>query len=255
MNGVPTSPSEGPVSPSLPLRAQAPLVTYTIIGVTIAVYVLQHLSRLVFGYAPFGMDWLEFFGARINSAILAGQFWRLLTPVLLHGSILHIGFNMYALLSFGTLLEPLMGHRRFLALYLLSALSGNVLSFLFSKGYSIGASTAIFGLVTAEGVFFYRNRRLLGGQARQAIGNILFIVLVNLFLGLSPGIDNWGHLGGLLGGLVFAWFAAPRYRVASATSAEGTFYTVEDETGPWHVRSGAVLVLVFSLLLLLVKFI
>lgn len=255
MSEEPASTSERPVALSLPLRAHAPLVTYTIIGVTIAFYVLQQLSRIFFGYAPFGMDWLTYFGARINSAILAGQFWRLLTPALLHGSILHIGFNMYALLSFGTLLEPLMGHKRFLALYLLSALSGNVLSFLFSGGYSIGASTAVFGLVIAEGVFFYRNRQLLGHQARQAIGNIVFIVIVNLFLGLSPGIDNWGHLGGLLGGLVFAWFAAPRYRVASATSAEGTFYTVEDEIGPGHVRFGAALVLVFSLFLLLVKFI
>lgn len=238
----------------LPLRARTPTVTYMLLGITIFFYVLQQISPIFFGYAPFGLDWLEYFGARINAAILAGQFWRLLTPLLLHGSILHIGFNMYALLSFGTFLEPLMGHWRFLLLYLLAGLSGNVFSFLFSGGYSIGASTAIFGLVIAEGVLLYRNRQLLGKQARRAIGNIVFIVAVNLFLGLAPGIDNWGHFGGLVGGMAFAWFAAPKYRLASAVSPLGSFVRVEDEIGAWHVRFGAALVLIFSFLLLLVKF-
>lgn len=237
----------------LPLRAATPQVTYVLIGVTVAFYLLQQMSIFLFGYAPFGMDWLEYFGARVNAAILSGQFWRLLTPLLLHGSVLHIAFNMYALLSFGSFLEPLLGHWRFLLLYILAGLSGNVFSFLFSRGYSIGASTAVFGLVMAEGIFLYRNRQLLGREAQRSIGNIVFILGVNLLLGLSPGIDNWGHLGGLLGGMMFAWFSAPRYRVASADPC-GTFVRVEDEIGAWHVGFGAALVLIVSFLLLLVKF-
>lgn len=237
----------------LPLRAHMPLVTYILLGVTVFVYLLQALSTWWLGYSPLGMGWLELLGARINSAILAGEFWRLLTPLLLHGSLLHIAFNMYALVIFGTLLEPIFGHGRFLALYLLGGFAGNVLSFLLSSGYSIGASTAIFGLAAAEGVFFFRNRALLGQGARQALGNVVVIILINLLLGLSPGIDNWGHLGGLIGGLLFAWFAAPRYRVVLA--AQGSFATVVDQTGAWHVRLGAAFVLVFFTLLLLVKFV
>jgi membrane associated rhomboid family serine protease len=72
------------------------------------------------------------YGARINEAILAGELWRFLTPALLHGSLPHIAFNMYALLSFGTSLERHFGHGRFFLLYVLGAFTGNVASFLFS---------------------------------------------------------------------------------------------------------------------------
>ena len=155
------------------------------------------------------------YGARFNEAIRMGEVWRFITPVFLHGSIPHIFFNMYALLSIGTFLEKHFGHKRFVLLYFLGAFSGNVFSFLLTgeNGYSVGASTAIFGLVAAELVFFYQNRKLFGSQARQAIGNMVFIIAVNLFIGLAPGIDNWGHVGGLLGGAMFAWFAGPRWEV------------------------------------------
>ncbi len=76
-----------------------------------------------------------------------------------------------------------------------------------------GASTAIFGLIGAEGIFLYQNRKMFAGQFGKAIQNVIFIVVINLFLGLSPGIDNWGHIGGLLGGLIFTWFAGPVWEV------------------------------------------
>jgi rhomboid protease GluP len=152
-------------------------------------------------------------GAKANDAIRAGQLWRFFTPMLLHGSILHIGFNMYALMAFGAGLERRYGHVRFLLLYILSGFAGTVFSFLFSSAYSIGASGAIFGLVAAEGIFLFQNRKLFGTRVRQALNNVIFVVAINLFLGLQPGIDNWGHLGGLMGGLIFAWFAGPRWEV------------------------------------------
>jgi rhomboid protease GluP len=153
-------------------------------------------------------------GARVTELILEGQWWRFITPVFLHGSVTHIFFNMYALLSLGSLLERHFGHGRFVLLYFLGAFAGNVFSFLLTDGYSVGASTAVFGLVAAEVIFFYQNRKLFGSQAKQAIGNAVFIIGVNLFIGLAPGIDNWGHVGGLLGGAMFAWFAGPRWQVA-----------------------------------------
>ncbi|MBI3162185.1 MAG: rhomboid family intramembrane serine protease [Chloroflexi bacterium] len=205
-------PLSQPVRIALP--PAAPTVTHVIIGVTVFVYLLQLASAAIFGYAVYQIGWLEYFGARINDAIRAGQVWRLITPVFLHGSVAHIFFNMYALFSIGSFLERHFGHRRFALLYFLAAFSGNVLSFLLTDGYSVGASTAVFGLAAAQGIFFYHNRELFGGQAKQAISNAVFIIVVNLFIGLTPGIDNWGHMGGLLGGAMFAWFASPRWEVA-----------------------------------------
>jgi len=148
-------------------------------------------------------------GAKINQLIIQGQYWRLLTPMLLHANLAHIGFNMYALFIIGPSLEVYYGHWRFLALYLLGALGGNLLSFYMTPGLSVGASTAIFALVAAEGVFIFQNRSLFGKQARRMLNNVFLIVGVNLLLGLSGGIDNWGHMGGLVTGLAFAWFAGP----------------------------------------------
>lgn len=212
MNNYPpaSSPSTEPPAPPpqavrVSLPRSAPYVTYAIIAVTAIFYVLQLASE-----STLGTDVLVIYGARINEAILAGELWRFLTPALLHGSLPHIGFNMYALLSFGTGLERHFGHGRFLLLYLLGAFAGNVASFLFSSGYSVGASTAIFGLLGAEAVFLIQNRKMFAGQFRSAIGNIIFVAAINLFIiGSLPGIDNWGHIGGLLGGLMFTSFAGP----------------------------------------------
>jgi rhomboid protease GluP len=199
----------------VPMPSLAPTVTYAILGFTVFVYVLQLLSVAVYGYAVYQIDWLELYGARVNDAIRAGELWRFITPVFLHGSIPHVFFNMYALLSIGTFLERQFGHGRFAVLYFLGAFSGNVISFLFAgdNGYSVGASTAVFGLVAAELIFFYQNQKLFGEFARRAMSNAFFIIVVNLLIGLSPGIDNWGHVGGLLGGAIFAWFAGPRWQV------------------------------------------
>ncbi len=154
-------------------------------------------------------------GAKEGDLIRQGQLWRLITPILLHGSLLHIGFNMYALFSFGTGLERRFGHFRFLVLYLLAGFAGNVLSFLFSSGISVGSSTSIFGLIAAEGIFLYQNRKLFGEEAKRAIGNVVTVAVINLALGFSSGgvIDNWGHIGGLLGGLAFTWFSGPIWEV------------------------------------------
>ena len=192
-----------------------PTVTYVILGFTVFVYILQMLSVAIFGYAVYQIDWLEVYGARFNEAIRMGELWRFITPVFLHGSLPHIFFNMYALLSIGSFLERHFGHGRFALLYFLGAFAGNVFSFLLTgeNGYSVGASTAVFGLIAAEVIFFYQNRKLFGGQARRAISNAVFIIAVNLFIGLTPGIDNWGHVGGLLGGAIFTWFAGPFWMV------------------------------------------
>ncbi len=194
---------------NIALPSVLPRVTHTIMGVTIVVYLLQMASQFIFS----GADYPAYFGMKINEAILAGQIWRLITPVLLHGSFMHIGFNMYALFAIGAGMESRMGHLRFLMLYLVGGFAGNVFSFYFAGANSLGASTAVFGLLAAEGVFLYLNKELFGQRAQRALRNIVMVAGVNLFIGLSPGIDNWGHIGGLLGGLIFAWFGGPRWVV------------------------------------------
>ncbi len=198
----------------VPMPQSAPYVTYTIIAITVIFYILQLVSE-----STLGTDILVLYGARINEQILAGELWRFITPALLHGSVPHIAFNMYALFSFGTGLERHFGHGRFFLLYVLGAFTGNVASFLFSSGYSVGASTAVFGLLGAEAIFLYQNRKLFAGQFGRAIQNVIFIAAINLFLGLQPGIDNWGHIGGLLGGLMFTWFAGPMWEVEGIAPA------------------------------------
>ena len=213
-DNIPAGDSSQSVPPPQAVRVSvpqsAPYVTYSIIGVTVFVFILQWLSPLVFHF-----DLPAALFAKSNEYIRAGQLWRLLTPALVHSSITiaHIGFNMYALFVFGVGLERHFGHGRFFLLYVLGAFTGNVMSFLLSSADSVGASTAVFGLIGAEGVFLYQNRRMFAGQFRSAIQNVIFIVAINLFLGLSPGIDNWGHIGGLLGGLIFTWFAGPVWEV------------------------------------------
>ena len=218
----------------------APYVTYSIIGVTVFFYVLQLLSEYLFG-----SDILVIYGARINEAILAGELWRFLTPALLHGSLPHIAFNMYALLSFGASLERHFGHGRFFLLYVLGAFAGNVASFLFTGGsYSVGASTSIFGLLGAEAVFLIQNRKSFPGQFRSAIGNIIFIAAINLFvIGSLPGIDRWGHVGGLVGGLMFTSFAGPLWEIEGVYPA---YHFVDKRSFQAVVLGAAMVILIFG---------
>lgn len=206
----PPAPEQPPLRTDVvrvPLRLPntKPVVTMVILVVTIAVFALQ------MGFEQFtGRDYPALLGMKINEAIRAGEYWRLLTPMLLHGGVMHIAFNMYALYSLGRGLERLYGHTRFLSLYLVAALAGNTASFLLSRNPSLGASTAVFGLIAAQGVTLYLNRKLLGAQARSALGNILFLIVANLLMGFTMGgIDNFGHLGGLAGGAVYALAAGP----------------------------------------------
>lgn len=185
-----------------------PWMTYTLLGITVVIFLLQTASQYLLGG-----DLLAYYGMKVNDFILQGQLWRFITPVFLHGSMLHIGFNMYALYVFGPQLESLYGHWKFLWLYLVSNFGGVVLSFLLTDNASLGASTAIFGLLGANAVFVYQNRRLFGNAADRSLRSMVMVAVVNLLIGMSPRIDNWGHVGGLLAGAALAWFGGPVFQV------------------------------------------
>lgn len=231
------------------LPDRKPIITYALIGLTVVVFIAQSLTETFTGN-----DLLFVYGGKITQLIEAGQFWRLITPILLHGSILHIALNMYALYILGLRLEKYYGHGRFLLLYLLSGFAGNVLSFVLTPSPSLGASTAIFGLFSAEGMFIYQNRRLFGSaRTRQAMINLGVILLINLAYGFAPGsnIDNMGHLGGLLGGVFFAWKGGPILRV----TGQSPFYDIVDTRSTKEILTASLVVLAGFIIIALIPFI
>ena len=209
-NPTPLQPATPPPPPiRVELKFVKPYATYVLLGVTTFIYLLQLAGQYLLK-----VDIVTALGIKVNELIRQGQIWRLITPVFLHGSILHIAFNMYALFLYGREVESRFGHGRFLLLYFLSGYAGNVMSFLLTSSPSLGASTAIFGLLAAEGMFVFQNRPVLGNRANRVLMNVVYIAAINLFIGFTTtGVDNFGHLGGLLGGVLFTWFGGPRWKM------------------------------------------
>jgi membrane associated rhomboid family serine protease len=138
----------------------------------------------------------------LNAPAIAesGQWWRLLTVMVLHGGLIHWAFNSWALWAFGPMLEGLLGRARFLALYVGSGLVGAGASFAFNQTLlGVGASGAIFGLLGALIAYFYRRRQQGGSVPLQSL---LVVLLLNLLIASrSQSIDNLAHVGGFLAGL------------------------------------------------------
>jgi rhomboid protease GluP len=185
--------------------------TYFLLGLIGVVFLGQLASEQLLGG-----DLLAALGAKVNRLIVAGEYWRLVTPIFLHGGLLHFLFNMYALYNLGREVEAFMGTARFVLLFFYAGVAGTVFSLLFTPNPSLGASGAIFGLIGAQGVFLYRNRKLFGERGRRGLQQIIMIALINLAIGLQGNIDNWAHLGGLLGGLALGWALGPAWRVEPA---------------------------------------
>lgn len=151
-------------------------------------------------------------GGNFKPLVEQGEYWRLFTAMFLHGDILHLMFNMYALWALGGTLEMILSRPKFLGLYLLSGLGGSVLStMMLDNTVSIGASGAIFGLVGALIGYVIGHRDMF---RQGALRNLLFIVLINLMWGLQPGsgIDNFGHLGGVISGFLLSFIIKPGRR-------------------------------------------
>ena len=149
-------------------------------------------------YALFQLD---------KPAVAAGEYWRLWSVTLLHGDLIHLGFNMYALYLAGTIVERWYGSLRFLLFYLACAAAGSVASFVFGGNIpSVGASGAIFGLF---GVLLAAGRihHPVDRQSRGIVSQLMFLVVINIVFGFASGgsIDNAAHLGGLAAGL---WLGA-----------------------------------------------
>lgn len=227
-----TPPQEPPPGNSVrvPLPMYNPLWTYIFLGINVLVF----LAMTVSGGSENALVLIRF-GAKYNPLVAAGEYWRLLSAGFVHIGIIHLAFNSYALYSFGMGIEQRYGAFRFPALYLLSALAGNVASFLGPSTLSAGASGAIFGLVGASIAYFlvYRNR--FGQWGRQQLRSVLTVAALNLFLGATiPGIDNRAHIGGLLAGLALGWAYCPDYRVIYSLGKDGSPYQAVDRPRIWR---------------------
>lgn len=155
-------------------------------------------------------------GAKYNPAILQGQYWRFVTPIFLHANLLHVGLNMLNFVVLGVFIERLVGHLRFLLIYIVTGVVSIIASFAFMpQEISVGASGAIFGLVGAYSVFVLVHRRAFRGSGVAALLWLVFIIGVNLSIGLFvQNVDNYAHVGGLLSGCLLGWWFTPFYRLA-----------------------------------------
>ena len=139
-------------------------------------------------------------GILANNAyfIKNGEFYRLFTAMFVHANLLHLFFNMYSLYILGTQVESLIGKLKYLIIFLISGLVGSLMSFVFTTGYSVGASGAIFGLMGSLLYFGYHHRLYLSTIIKS---QIIPLIVINLGIGfMVSGIDNFAHIGGLIGG-------------------------------------------------------
>jgi membrane associated rhomboid family serine protease len=179
-------------------------VTRVLVGLNLAIFVLEIATGGKLGFdlsGAFNSKLIAWGGLQPLEIALRGEYYRLITATFLHGGLLHVALNMYVLWILGSMLEPTLGSGRFAAIYFISGLTASATSYALGPAnqLGVGASGAIFGLLGAWVAFAYRRRGTAFGamQLRQA----LFWVGINFFLGFSiGGIDNFAHLGGLIGG-------------------------------------------------------
>ena len=151
-----------------------------------------------------------------------GYYWTLLSASLLHGGILHILFNMMWLNSLSKIGSAIWGAHRMVIVFVLTGASGFLLSNVVKNAPTVGASCSIFGIMGALIVFGSRR----GGEAGRAMSNQVWAwVIIGLIFGMSmPGINNYGHIGGLLGGFVLGYFFPRRERVPESPQLRWTAY-------------------------------
>lgn len=185
------------------IPAEGYIVTPFLIWINVGVFMLMALTGVDLLH-PASDDLIRW-GANFSPLTLEGQPWRLLSSYFLHIGVIHLVFNMYALLQIGPLLEPILGSRHFATAYLTAGLAGSVGSLWWHEVVlGAGASGAIFGLY---GVFLalLTTNWLNAETRRDLLRSILIFVGYNLVIGLQAGIDNAAHIGGLVAGLLFGY--------------------------------------------------
>ena len=166
--------------------------------ILIALCILVFIAMYIWGRGSEDAVTLLLFGANFRPLVQAGEVWRLATSMFLHIGLVHLVVNMYSLLIIGRQLESFLGKWKFLIVYLGSGIVGSLLSVVVHTSISAGASGAIFGLLGSLLYFGYHYRLYLGTVLKT---QVIPIIILNLLIGfMVPGIDNFCHIGGLVGG-------------------------------------------------------
>jgi len=264
----PPIPADAPRRTPVTLRipAVSPTATYVLIAINVLVFIARAVSVDI-------DDALFSWGANNPLAVFGqGELHRLFSSMFLHASIhlsngqfafqnaLHLILNAYIIYVTGRGIEPLFGHLRFALIYLLGGLAGSIASALLSPPtvYSVGASGAAFAILGAEFVYLYKHRRLLGERGRAQMGSLITLGLVNLAFGILTSlstsgarIDNWGHIGGALGGAALAWFIAPFFLPRRDPTRPDTLIAEDINPLKAHIRTVSMYIAALMLLLII----
>ena len=210
-------------------KDKGPYITYILIAINILLYILPILlgyyNEIVTNFCMHG------------PSIRSGEYYRLITSCFLHGNIMHLFFNMYALYVIGSQIENYFGRIKYLIIFFVSGVIGNLFSMIFNGNIpSLGASGAIFGLMGALLYFGYHYRVYLGSVLKS---QLIPIILLNLGLGfILSGVDNFAHIGGLIGGVMI-------------TSSLG----VKNKSTTFEKVNGTIITLIFTAIIIYIAFI
>jgi membrane associated rhomboid family serine protease len=196
-----TDPETEEYGPVGGVRVPIPVYTFILLACIIAVIAAQFAG---------GLDQSILDAGFVKQAFLKKhEYWRIVTGAALHGGLLHIFFNGYALYSFGRIFELLSNKAHLAIVFLLSAIGGGLLSLYFMpNGISVGASGGIVGLISYLAVYTFKRRQFIAPEFRRSLLiNIGFILVFGLVL--MNTIDNFGHIGGLITGAVYGFLQLP----------------------------------------------
>ena len=210
-------------------KDKGPYITYVLMGINVLLY----LVPILLGNYEYIINKYCIHGPSIR----IGEYYRLFTGMFLHGSIMHLFFNMYALYVIGSQIENYFGRIKYLIIYLFAGVMGALFSMIFNGNVlSIGASGAIFGLMGSLLYFGYHYRVYLGNVLKT---QLIPLILFNLLLGfILSGVDNFAHIGGLIGGILI-------------TKSVG----VKDKNSTFDRINGLIITTIFTLVILYVAFI
>ena len=210
-------------------KDKGPYITFALICINVLLFLLP----ILFGSYDYIINKFCIHGPSIRY----GEYYRLITGIFLHGSIMHLVFNIYALYVIGSQIENYFGRFKYIIIYLFSGLMGALFSMTFGgNNASIGASGAIFGLMGSLLYFGYHYRVYLGNVLKT---QLIPLIIFNLTLGfMLSGVDNFAHIGGLIGGVLI-------------TKAVG----VKDKSTTFDKVNGWILTTIFTAVILYVAFI
>ena len=191
-----------------PEAQRMPVATWILIAINLILWIATEFT----GDSEDPKTLIEF-GALFGPLIAIGEYWRLFAAMFLHVGLMHLLFNVFALFVFGRIVERVFGHIKFITIYILAGLTGSIASFSFNPiSIGAGASGAIFGILGALVAYFSMNRKRHGAMGRQSLTGLVVISSINLLLGfITPGIDNWAHIGGLATGFLIGSVLTPKY--------------------------------------------